>query len=214
MGYYYYGRDSVYNPYFIISSSTRLPLDLSLVKRQLSIPGCDKSQDDLLISYIRSAALQAEKYTSRILLNKTFLTTRNCFPSLISMRRSVFKNLIRFEYKVNGVLTPVPFVYQIVPENDYSKIVLLPNEQWPANIDKTRQAIEIEFVAGYGEKSDDIPEDLKNAMLNQIAGMYSNRGDCSCGTTSSSKTSNGLSQTSQMIYDSYRIRNLTGIESG
>lgn len=199
--------DTVYNQYLVQAESSRLPLNLDEVKEYLRIDPCDKSQDNQLQLMIMAVAEYAQLYMNRILLETEFLTYRNGFPPCISLRKSPFINLISFEYVSNGVVTEVdPTIYQITNSNDYVKIVLLPNNQWPMT-DCQQQSVIIRFTAGYGTKEKDIPSALRIAMLSHVASLDSNRGDCDCGAAEAA-----LPPTTKKVYEMYKVKNITGFE--
>jgi uncharacterized phiE125 gp8 family phage protein len=54
-----------------------------------------------------------------------------------------------------------------------------PRLMLPASFDapamRERQGIEIDYVAGFGESADDVPADLKHAMLSLVAYWFANR---------------------------------------
>lgn len=202
--------DSINNPYFVTQASDKQALDLNLVKDHLAIDRCDNSQDTELTLMIQVVADYVERYTRRTLLTTQFLTLRNGFPYCISLRKSKFQELIRFQYYLNGVLTTVdPSLYQITRSNDYVSIVPLGNNQWPTPDTNRLQSVEIEFTAGYGSSGADIPISLKMGMLNHIAALYANRGDCSC---DQSGAESALPANTKLLYDSYKIMSITGLE--
>jgi len=208
-GYGLANVDELYNQYIVTQSSNKLFLDINTVKKHLSIDLCDKSVDTELILMIETAGQWAEKFTGRVLLNTTFLTFRDFFPACISLRKSPFQSLIRFEYFSSGVLTAVdPSTFQITQSNDYVSLVPLPGQCWPQDADCIQQAIQIEFIAGYGSKSKDIPQSIRIAMLNHIGALYNDRGDCGCDLSE-----NSVPRSSLDLYNMYKIKNIIGLQS-
>ena len=67
---------------------------------------------------------------------------------------------------------------------------------FPTDVDQVPQAVEIIFTAGYGPDTTDVPADVKFAMLNHIADLYSNRGDCD---------SSGIASKTKSLYDKIKI---------
>ena len=211
----YYGipvtvTDSINNPYLVTQLPDKQALDINLVKDHLAIDQCDKSQDAELTLMIQVVADYVERYTKRTLLTTQFLTFRNGFPCYFTLRKSKFQSLIRFQYYLNGVLTTVdPSIYQITRSDDYVSIVLLGDNQWPQADTSRLQSVEIEFTAGYGSSPAIIPQTLKMGMLNHIASLYANRGDCACDQGDAEAS---LPANSKLLYDSYRIISITAQE--
>lgn len=201
-------RDEVYNQYIIETQSNKLPLDLNTVKQHLSIDLCDASQDTELLLMIKTVALFVQKFTNRVLLNTTFLTFRDYFPGCISLRKSPFQSLVSFEYVSNTNLVTVdPSTYQITQSNDYVTLVPLPGYCWPSDFDYIQQTVRIRFIAGYGNKQNDIPAELRSGMLNHIGALYADRGDCACENSDLSVPKSSLE-----LYNFYKIKNVIGIE--
>lgn len=199
--------DTSYNPYLVVSRPERLPISIDQLKAQVRDEECDSAQDALMKAIIQAVAGYFENYTSRVLLNTTFKTFRDCFYSCIELRKSMFQSIVSFQYYKAGVLTPVDSsIYQVTQSNDYSKIILLNNQYFPQDADTRAQAVEITFIAGFGERSSDIPDDIKTGLLQHAAYMWTNRGDCDCGDPGSA-----LPAVAKSIYGLNRIKNITGL---
>jgi len=187
-------------PYIITTGATESALSVNLVKSWVKAPGA--ADDALLQLIIDRVADQAEKYTKRDFIKKTFKTFRDTFgdfnddpaylgyPSMsygalsmpITLRRSplIGVNSVKY-YDLNNVQqTMDPSLYYTVVKDAFSMIASVDNNPWPSTADRY-QAIEISFDAGYGAKEKDIPAALRSAMLAHIAAVYTNRGDVDVG---------------------------------
>jgi hypothetical protein len=94
-------------------------------------------------------------------------------------------------------------LFYVTLEGDYSKLVLKNDKAYPSDIDNQIQSVEIDFVAGYAATAATWPverTDLILALLNHLAAVYENRGDCDLANTESL-----LPATSRGIYDLCRI---------
>jgi uncharacterized phiE125 gp8 family phage protein len=206
-----------YFQYKIVTPPAALPIDLDFLKLYLKI---DDTTDDALLTFlIKAAASFVENYTNRTLINTQYLTYRDNFgfyPTYfgyfnadccgIELRKSRFVSLDSFTYKnLDGIDTVVdPTIYYVTDEIDYSSIMLNPDQQYPQDVRCARQAVKILFTAGYGTTQDDIPPELQEVMLQLIADMYSNRGDC-MPTGRSCACSQFLTGASKALLDQYRI---------
>ena len=56
-------------------------------------------------------------------------------------------------------------------------MVLKDGYTWPDLEDDRPGAVEITYVAGYGDNASDVPEDLRTALRFILADWYENRGD-------------------------------------
>lgn len=163
--------------------------------------------DEYITLIIKAATAFAEKYTKRTFINTTFKTYRDYFSDCIELRRSKFQSLVSFKYFVHDLLFDVDTnLYYVTHEKDYSKIILHEDETYPTDIENKVQAIEIEFVAGYGTSGSAFPsdaEDLKIALLNHVTYLFENKGDCDL--TSMENIEDAMPNTTRLIYQQHRI---------
>jgi len=97
----------------------------------------------------------------------------------IEIERSKLQSITSIQYYKDGSLTTVSSsIYYITNNPDFASIYLVDGQEWPADVDNRKQAVQITFVAGYGATGSSVPSDLKIAMLEHIAAYYENRGDC------------------------------------
>ena len=200
----YYKPYISYFPYFVETPPASLPVTLDEVKEHLKLDPTDASQDAYLTLLISAATEFCEEYTRRTLIYTEFKTYRNFFAARIELRRSIYQSLTSFKYTVSGSLITVdPTLYYTTKDKDYSSIVLNENQCYPSDGDDSLQGIEIIFVAGLGATSTDIPPKLKLGLLNHIASLYENRGDCD--KASIIKT---LPNASKEFYNGWQIKEL------
>lgn len=190
--------------YEIIQAPANLPVSLDEVKEQLRIDTSDTSQDTYLTLLIKAVTRFCEKYTKRTIINTGYRTLRNTLTPAIELMRSPFVSLENFKYTVDDALIDVDSsLYQLFELNEYATIAMKPDKQYPADGDDILQGIQIDFTAGYGESLGDNQADLKIAILNHIAELYENRGDCDLDNVMKC-----LPNTTRCIYNLYRILNI------
>lgn len=196
-------------PYIVTVDPATLPLTLDEVKTHLRIDLTDSSQDTYLTILIKAVTAFAEKYTKRDFITRTYETLRDSFGNSLVIRRSPFVSVSKVEYLVDDILTTVlTDIYFLTDSNTYPHLSLKVDGVWPTNEDLREQAVKITFTVGYGTDTTDVPESLRIGMLQHIAALYENRGDCD-----SSRVSGGilagaqkfLPVDAQLIYDMYRI---------
>jgi uncharacterized phiE125 gp8 family phage protein len=186
-----------------------LPLTLEEVEAHLRIPA--DSEDTYITFLINTVRYFFENYTNRTLINTTYkgfldafsgeYYDCDCDESGTLIRKSKVSSITSIKYYTDDVLTVwADTNYYLTDSNTYPKVLLTEDGAYPTSTDDIEQAIEIIFVAGYGATNANIPIDIKMALLNHIAFLYENRGDCggdgTCQLPCASKT----------IYDQYRIR--------
>lgn len=139
--------------------------------------------DSSIAALIKSVTKIAENITGRDLINKTYKGYLDCFPCSqhqgIEIRRSKLQSITSIQYLKEMVLTTFDSSnYYFTDKQEFSTIYLEEDKLYPLDVDNKRQAVEILFVAGYGDDSCDIPEDFKQAILSHINLLHKNLGDC------------------------------------
>ncbi len=166
--------------YVLLNDNGLLPLTFDEVLKHLKLE--DSPITDDVISLISVANLFAEKVLGRDLTNKTYKTYLDNFPcgdGSIQILKSKLQSITSIKYFVDGVLTTLATsVYLITDSSEYSKIFLNTDQSWPTNVDSRQQAIEIEFVAGYGTDCSQIPDLIRRGLLAHIISLNEHRGDC------------------------------------
>lgn len=164
-----------------ISKETTSPIGLDLVKSFLKI---DTDDDDVIISALLSSAiLFAERYIGIDITSATYQTYSTDLE--ITLRRAPFNSITSFQllnsddvYEDYTDYKLFSGLYGIVTPEDYG-------------------TYKIVFQTGY----DSVPEDLVVAILQHVAFMYSNRGDCSTMTLSVPKMA-------LAVYDIYKVSDI------
>ena len=95
--------------------------------------------------------------------------------------------------------------------NTFPHLALKENQLWPTDEDLQEQAVKITFKSGYGNTLSNVPDSLREGLLQHIAAMYENRGDCGDSRVSGGTISMAqkfLPVDAQLIYGMYRIRSI------
>lgn len=200
--------------YIVETPPTNLPLTLEEVEAHLKIPA--DSEDTYLTFLIEATRDFFEKYTNRTLINTTYKAFLDDFPGNIAyystcycchddnilIRKSKVSSISSIKYYIDDVLTTWNSSNYYFTDSNLYPVVLLEEDGSYPDVDDRRQAIEIIFIAGYGATEASIPDDIKMALLNHIAFLYENRGDCGEDGTCQ------LPCTTKTIYSKYRINPL------
>lgn len=199
-------------PYQVITPPSVLPVTVAEFREQLRLPCLNQEDDDYLKNILAAATKFAEKYTHLTFIDTGYLTyrtgfTANCYSAeCFELRKAPFSSLTSIQYLVADTLTIVASsVYYVTASNDYSSVFLKDGETWPTDADIRLQNIQIKFVAGYGASPDDVPEDIKMAIMQHGVAIYENRGDCDSASVTSS-----LPNYSKQVYDLNKIVSITG----
>jgi uncharacterized phiE125 gp8 family phage protein len=165
--------------YTLLTPAISPALELDDVKDRLRIS--DNDSDNILISLMSVVTSEIEGITGRDFINKTYKGYLDYFPNScesIKIRKSKLQSITSIQYLLDGVLTVWDSSnYYMTDTSNYSTINLVDGSAYP-EADDRKQSIIVTFVAGYGEDSCDVPAQLRQSILSQIAFLYENAGDC------------------------------------
>jgi uncharacterized phiE125 gp8 family phage protein len=160
--------------YILITPATIEPITLDEVKQKLRLIG-NSDFDSELTRMITVAREMCERITGRDLINKTYKGFLDCYFNQVEFRKSKLQSISSIKYYSNNILTTLSSTsYYFTNATDYSQLVFTQN----FTADNRLQAIEIEFIAGYGSTASTVPTSLKEAMLSFIDWLFNNSGDC------------------------------------
>jgi len=158
----------------LITLATELALTLADVKSFLLV---DDSSDDVLIGMLISACTATvENYLNRSLLTQTWqLTIKDFDCDVIQLAKGNVQSIesITIYDLQNTPSTLDTAVYSLL----HNKVVLNYGYQWPYFL-RDVSAIEINFIAGYGDTANDIPDAIKLGILMYVSACYNARGLC------------------------------------
>lgn len=167
----------------IVTAATKAPITLDEAKNYCSV--IDETIDDTLIQVlIDSATKYVEDWTTRKLINVTLLMTLDRFPLyVITVPRAPFSvvNSIKYLDSAGDQITLDAADYTVDNKTELGRIVPSSGNSWPQTFEEIN-AVEIEFVAGYGPDEVDVPDTIKSAIYLTIDDLYNNRSTQIVGT--------------------------------
>jgi uncharacterized phiE125 gp8 family phage protein len=162
------------------------PVTLVEVKSLLRI---DDSDDDNLISSMITAIRQrAEEWTRRSFLTQTWTLWMDEFPfrsgntmnklngRVIIIPRPPMQSVafIKTYDSDNSTVTFDTSDYFVDTASSPGRVALNDNSSWPTSL-RIFSAVEVEFIAGYGSSASDVPEGIKQGMLQWIKLLFANK---------------------------------------
>lgn len=161
-------------------------------RQHLRIPDDDTTQDTLILALLAAAGRGAEHECNRALITQTWKLTLDSFPGCwglysigdyphpdlrqrIQLPLPPTQSVTSVKYiDVNGVeQTMVANTDYVVDLNEPCRITPAYGLTWPATR-RQLAAVNVVFVAGYGEPSD-VPACVKPWVLLQLGALYENR---------------------------------------
>ncbi len=141
----------------------------------------DCTDDDTLIEgLVITARRYAETKTKRQLVTATYRYILDAFPNsrVIYLPKPPLVSVTTLKYyNANGTLTTMDSTHYIVDtDSEPGRVTLNPGvlNTWPSTQTNRPNAVQITYVAGYGDPQD-VPMNIKNAMLLYIGHLYENR---------------------------------------
>jgi len=151
------------------------PITLDEAKLHLKVDGSD---DNTLISALITTARQlAERETGRVFITQTWQMYLDAAPVEIEIPRPPLQSVVAITVIDDlGAETVVSdTIYDVdTSQNSPGRIKLKNGCSWPEHRDFA--SFIIEFKAGYGDAAADVPEALKQGILQLLTHLYENRG--------------------------------------
>jgi uncharacterized phiE125 gp8 family phage protein len=183
--------------YYDLVSQSAAPVSLSTLKTYLKLSGT--SEDAILTLMLEQATECGEKYTGRSFRVQTWDVFRDYFDyDSFEIRLSPVDSIDSITYiNESDVPTVVDSsIYYLKKGQWFSEIVLKTGEAWPSDVKDIEQAITFRVSTIKYPKA---TSSIDMGILQHVAYVYSNRGDCSC-DNKSMKDSGAKS-----CYDAFRI---------
>ncbi|MDV2503086.1 MAG: head-tail connector protein [bacterium] len=174
------------------TAPTKEPITTDEAKAHLRV---DITDDDTLIdSLVNAARLYAEGFTSRALITQTWDLFLDDFPAspgrlrqeAIIVPKAPLQSITTVKYldTAGDQQTLAASKYRVDAKSHPGRITPAYGEVWPT----TRgviNAVEVRFIAGYGDAETDVPQQIIQGMLMLIGHLYENREAVIVGTTAS-----------------------------
>jgi hypothetical protein len=198
------------------------PVTLDHVKTFCALEDSFTDHDAMLMGFIRTAIAKAENYTRRALITQTWKLTMDRFPQPYRCKAPLSDGVydLPVDYADMGgdyfelYKLPVQSITSIVTYNSANtsatlsssayrldaaggRVYLNSGYTWPSDL-RNQAAIEVTYVAGYGDNPHHVPEEIRTAILSYVNDLYRTRGGCD------------MSDASKTLLDNYRLMDRLG----
>lgn len=182
-----------------VTAPVNSPVSLADAKTHLRVDG---TADDALIQlYIDAATQMAQDYLKRALITQTLKMTFDGFTNmahadlplsgwitgakeyfdgsgdLIELWRAPIQSITTIDtIDVDNTSTTYSSAKYTLDANT-GRVFLNQNNTWPTEL-RDYAAVEVTYVAGYGDDPSDVPADIRMAILQHVSQMYERCGLC------------------------------------
>jgi uncharacterized phiE125 gp8 family phage protein len=165
----------------IVTPPASEPVTLSEAKAQLSVTS--SAHDTRITSLITTARRQVERYLKRALITQTWKVYYNCFHAVMELPYPPLQSVTHVKYyDDSGTLQTLSSdLYWEDLASEPGKIVRKYDAVYPELLAGRPNAVEIQYVAGYGD-AEDVPEDIRHAILMLVTDYFDNRGEVVVGS--------------------------------
>lgn len=198
----------------LVTAAATTPVTLAEVKTHLNITTTD--YDALLTALLTAATDLVEKYLKRITITTEF---HAWYDFGIGAREAIWEGTVQASRRVlsprvfwlprvplqsieevktydrsnnDTVYAAANYYVDSVDDNMQGRMILEDGATMPASL-RDILSMSIQFKAGYGDTTADVPEGIRQGVLQLTAYLYQNRGDCDGKALEESGTKNVLS---------------------
>ena len=152
------------------------PVTLAEAKAFLRVDGSD--EDSFISTLITAARLHAESVTGRATISQTWRVVIEAWPEDRILRLPVapLKALSEIRaYDAEGNETVLPLADFQPGSGQAPALLYVPTPVSGMPLTRRHDAIEIDYVAGFGDAPADVPEDLRHAVLMLVGHWFEHR---------------------------------------
>lgn len=156
----------------ILTAPSVEPVTADEVKEQLRLDGTD--QDTMIGLLIVAAREGVEKYLGRALITQTWQIFFDCFPNLIELPKSPFQSVTHIKYYDGDgdQQTLSTDTYQTDLISIPGRITVAFGESWPTTRSGKMNAVEVQYIAGYGDAASNVPQPIKQLITAIAVDLY------------------------------------------
>jgi uncharacterized phiE125 gp8 family phage protein len=162
----------------LIVPPAELAVSMEAARRQARASGT--SLDDEITGKVQGFTEDAEHETNRAFIHQTWEESIDSFPigqyggaGAIKLTKSPVASVVHVKfYDPAGVLQTLdPQDYLVDDKSEPGYVVPAPGKAWPATAQRIN-AVEVQYVAGYGPSPDDVPAAIKQYILGKLECAY------------------------------------------
>jgi uncharacterized phiE125 gp8 family phage protein len=158
------------------------PLTTDEAKLHLKVTG--STEDAYIDSLVKAARTNVERYLGRALITQTWRAYSDYWQDCLNLALAPVISVTSVKYydETESLTTLDSSLYYADIISEPGKIVRKYDSVYPELEEERPNAVVVEFVAGYGSASTDIPSDIIHAIRLLVADYYDNKGEVVVGT--------------------------------
>jgi len=164
----------------VITGPSVEPVTVDEVKTSTHVS--HSAEDALILSWVKAARRLAEEYQWRAYITQTLELSFDKFPTIpIELPRAPLQSLTSIKYTdYEGTETTLyetgnTDMFIVDTAGDPGRVDLAYGESWPSVTLLSLSPVKVRFVAGYGDSADDVPDNVKDAIMMYCGWRYENR---------------------------------------
>jgi uncharacterized phiE125 gp8 family phage protein len=161
----------------LVQDSAIEPVSVDEVKAHLRVT--DNEEDSLIAGLITSARYLVENTVRKSLITKTWRLYLDDFPrgAIIDLPYPPLLSVTSVKYydQDGAFLTLDTGVYQTDNRSTPGRIVLTESGAWPSTEQDKVNAVEVEYIAGYGAEAATVPSPIRLAITHLACHWFENR---------------------------------------
>lgn len=167
----------------LITAPVVEPVSVAEQKIHSRIDGSASGDTAYITSLIKTARNKAESLTNQVFITQTWRMYLSDFSNEVTLPRNPVQSVVSIKYiDAAGVeQTLDPSTYELDEVSVPARIVPAYGQSFPA-VKPVLNAVTIEYVAGYGDKGTDVPDDIRHAIKLLTAHYYEHREAFESGT--------------------------------
>lgn len=161
---------------YLLAGPAEEPVSLAEARAYLRVS--DDAEDGLIEALVSAARIHTEAVTARALLAQSWRLVLDAFPAerVVKLPVAPLVSLTAVTaHGADGVGVELD-LGQFLPDGGAVPVrIILPGEIAGLTALRARMGIEIDYVAGFGTEPEEVPADLRQALLTLVAYWYENR---------------------------------------
>lgn len=162
----------------LVAAPVELAVSMDAARRSARSSGT--SLDDEVVGKVRGFTEDAEHETGRAFITQTWETVLDAFPvaprggpGAIQLSKAPVASVVHVKfYDVDGALRILdPQDYLVDDKSEPGFVVPAPGKAWPATAARIN-AVEVQYIAGYGPTEADVPAAIKQYILGKVENDY------------------------------------------